>query len=543
MLGIYIRTSRPKDNSVSLEDQMKLGIDVAEELGLELDLYEDKGKSAATEDIEHREGLKRLIKDIIDLKITKVYVYDESRLSRNPSYKYELVRILKEHKVIVHTTIDGVIDYNDVNSEFMSEVRGIIHKRHVTETKLKIQSTLLRNATNGKAHQGAMKPYGYTSDEEGYLVVDKEEAKVIKKIFKLSLKGNGSRAIANELNRLEIPTRGNKVLKKGITVKNKYTGTERHIKQKEIQWAPNTVLSILKNPIYKGERHYKDNVFECVSIVDAVTWEKVQVNFAKNKRTSKRNNKYQYLLKGLIRCNRCGRNYYGRTRESKKDHYYMCSSKRIPNQNCGNRSINIDRIEAEVWYRIVNSEEFLKVIDSEPFRDLDGVEVMLEQQKALETNLGTLSKQRQNAITLRTKDKINDDELDEHLNRIETDRVELVKQLDEIKSNLDVALETSTIGDDYFNFQKKLNRYKNQLDFETKVKLVHVFVKEIIVDYIDDDKEYEIIIEFRNRAKHYDPKSTFRLPRIEKVSKHHPKTNLKADDLLQKKIDKVLNRK
>ena len=65
----------------------------------------------------------------------------------------------------------------------------------------------------------------------------------------------------------------------------------------------------------------------------------------------------------MLRCGRCGRNYYGRTRISKKDNYYTCSSKRITNHNCGNRSLNIDILDDIIWNKFIGNGELTKLIE------------------------------------------------------------------------------------------------------------------------------------------------------------------------------------
>ena len=54
-------------------------------------------------------------------------------------------------------------------------------------------------------------PYGYRADDKGFLVVDDEEAIVIRDIYSLALQGKGYRGIARELNSKGIRTRWTKL--------------------------------------------------------------------------------------------------------------------------------------------------------------------------------------------------------------------------------------------------------------------------------------------------------------------------------------------
>ncbi len=150
------------------------------------------------------------------------------------------------------------------------------------------------------------------------------------------------------------------------------------------------------------------------------------------------------MLKGLLRCGRCGRNYYGRTRISKKDNYYTCSSKRILNHNCGNRSLNIDILDEIIWNKFVGDGQLTKLIESH-FSNLNTSDIVVEIQteiKAFESALKVLDKEKSNIINSIRKGIITDSDVKSEMNniRIEKDALEtkiynLKEQLDSDKEN------------------------------------------------------------------------------------------------------------
>ena len=84
--------------------------------------------------------------------------------------------------------------------------------------------------------------------------IEETEAKVIRMIFDMAIKGDTLYKIASHLNSLEIPTR---LKLKGRT--RKYlNGAEGQTK-----WTPVTVTRILKRTLYKGIRTYKDMTVSC----------------------------------------------------------------------------------------------------------------------------------------------------------------------------------------------------------------------------------------------------------------------------------------
>lgn len=96
-----------------------------------------------------------------------------------------------------------------------------------------------------------------------------------------------------------------------------------------------------------GDKIY--NLFNCPSIVSNETWELAQETFKKNIISSIRNQKFFYILKGILICGECGGTYYGKMRSDLSDKYYMCSSRRSKSRPCNNPGISIELVESAVW--------------------------------------------------------------------------------------------------------------------------------------------------------------------------------------------------
>ena len=77
---------------------------------------------------------------------------------------------------------------------------------------------------------------------------------------------------------------------------------------------------MLTSPVYKGCYRYRPSGQEEIlipvpPIVDEPTWQAAQVQLTANSLYSSLNNRrHQYLLRGLVRCPRCGGTYTGYTR-------------------------------------------------------------------------------------------------------------------------------------------------------------------------------------------------------------------------------------
>lgn len=348
-VGIYCRISREKGfENRSIQDQKMLGIEFCESNNFDFDVYIDEGLSGT---IEERPEFRRLLQNIVDGDINLIWVFDDSRIQRDPEIRFLINKHLRDFDVKYYTHVDGYFDIYNPQEELFKGIMAQFNKYFVELTKMKIKSVLSRRAKSGKGWGVA--PYGYKLNKEGKYELHSEESEIVKKIYRLSLEGLGTERIAKSLNDDGVDTRYNK-LDGVIRIKDKRDGKVKAIKKSEIKWAGNTIRGILNNSMFFGVKKINDVTFEVPALFDIEYWEMVNSNLRnKNKNTINKGGtkKYDYLLNKVISCGRCGRNYNGKTRPDKKDHFYYCMSKRT-SHNCGNRSVNIDKIESAVWHLI-----------------------------------------------------------------------------------------------------------------------------------------------------------------------------------------------
>ncbi|MGD0341800.1 MAG: recombinase family protein [Bacteroidales bacterium] len=492
-LGIYCRISKAKDgNDLSIPDQKHKGIKKAKELGLPYELYIDEGISGASDKIEDRPEFARFIADISNGTLSAVYAYDQSRFERNPQVRFLINQIFKKTNITYYTELDGLVDLNDPQAEFFGDLLSVINKYHVTLTKIKVKSALKTRVESGKAH--SILPYGYKKDESGTLIVDEEESDIIKKIYDLSLSGMGTRSIANFLNDNGVLTRYNKIQTGTISTKNKFTGTVTVTDKKDIKWAGNTIRNIIKNTIYKGERVYSQEIYKVPEIINSTKWEKAQKNLESNRNNSGKKVVHRYLLKGLLRCGICGRNMYGRSRVNKHDNYYMCSSKRIKGENCRNRSINIDKIEAFIWDRFFKGDDFLNRIRKEFTRDDTKLVELKKQIETLEHKLSTFENEKNRAIELVVKGTLSEKDVKSVINKTNKAIDETKGLLLEHSHRLHLIENNTTIIEKYTD---EFVHFTTNTTFQQKKKIINDFIENIEVKFDDFLGSYEITVHFK----------------------------------------------
>lgn len=354
MLGIYARISKEKEETDrSIEDQIQTGVELAEKLNLTYRIYREADGTSGSLPIDKRPELKRLVDDILSNEINAVYAFDQSRLERNVETNFILKRLFKDFQIKLY--FQGGLQAQSLETDLAGDIISRVNQYYLEITKKKIKSVLNRNAKEGRRFSFIQ--FGYMEGKDKKLVINEEEAEIVKTIFALSLEGMGTAKIAEELNRKEILTRYNQ--KEGTyRVVNKYTKEVSIRQKKDVKWKGGTIRNIITNPIYKGERRWNENTYPVPPIFEEWYWQKVNDNLKNNSNNRGKRVEHSYLLKGLLRCGKCGSNYYGRTRVAKdgkkpKDNYYTCSSKRKGEQNCGNGSVNIEALDNLIWLHML----------------------------------------------------------------------------------------------------------------------------------------------------------------------------------------------
>lgn len=499
MLGIYARQSRNdgiKESSVV--DQINQGKLKASELKLDYKVYQDVNESAAYDSLENRPSFIKLLKDVEDGIIAAVFVYDQSRLSRNATTQLYIKRILSENKVKVYTILDGTIDYEDSDSELMSDIKTLFNIKYIRDTSKKIKSKLQLNVSRGKVGGGLFKSYGYKKGVDSMLVIDEEEAPVIKEIYHLYINGMGTGKIAEYLNKKGIPTKSSKVLKVGLHIEDKYTKQIKLIRKEEMQWAGAVVLEMIKNSIYKGDRKYRGKTYPAPAIIDTETWSLAQKQIIKNKNVGGKIT-HQYLLNDLLFCGRCGCGYKGRTRESKRDHIYYCTSKNNANVKCGIRSINIDYLNNIVWDMVTNSDTITKLALEEvsKLKNPDYLKELELNKKQLEAQIRLEEQAKSKTLELCKRGVLTLDEAEKDMQLNNTNIGAFKAQLLGIQSKLDNQKNTIKIIDEVKEAQNQLDKIKDTQDFETKQKLVKLFIEKVIINFDDSKQEFTLSFSIR----------------------------------------------
>jgi DNA invertase Pin-like site-specific DNA recombinase len=509
MLGIYTRLSKEDKDSTSIINQLREGKEFAEKNNYKnYQIYNEGEGLSGTLDIDERPEFSKLLNDIITGEVQAVWFRNQNRVERNSlTFHIFLDACKKTTTKIYHA--DKEFDYNDPNQLLTNSILSTLNAYSAQLQSHQTKKVLKSRIEQGKAH--GVLAFGYTKDKDGYLKIDMAEATIVKKIYELSLSGMGTKSIAKWLEENEVPTRYNGFGEGRLKSTNKYTKEVTYQAKKDVKWSGNTVRNIITNTLNKGQRIWKRETYEAPSIVTPEYWLKVNENLSKNRNNSGATVKHKYLLKGLLRCGRCGRNYYGRSRVSKKDHYYQCSSKR--EKSCGNRSINIDRLEEYIWFQLFINGGIVEELKKE-YTTTDTT-LRIEELEAELINLNTknnsFKSKIDNALELILEGKITQSLLEDKISTYEKQQLKLDAEIEGLNTNLD---QLKNAKETFKEYHSEFGRLTYTTDFEQKKSIVNTFIKNIII--LTKGGEYFLKIEFNidipPRGGHYIKEYGFFMP-------------------------------
>ena len=261
-------------------------------------VFEDGGYSGGS--IE-RPALQELLDEIEAGNIQAVVVYRLDRLTRSIADFYELWRIFEKHGVVFVSATEAFSTDTPTGELFLNLLLSLAQwERQLTRQRVadKIAERSKRGYWNG-----GNPPFGYDySKEEKLLVPNKKEVPIVRNIFELIAQYGSPAEVAKQLNTDGITTKSHLATKKDG--KTKVMGGKR--------WVGQNVTRLIRNPLYKGIITHADNEYEGrhKALIDAKLWEKANKALMEKKpaqTSTRRSNRHEMLLKGILTCGHCGK--------------------------------------------------------------------------------------------------------------------------------------------------------------------------------------------------------------------------------------------
>lgn len=293
-------------------------------------IYADDGISGTG--VKKRDEFQRMIDDCINGKIDVIISKSISRFARNTIDCLNYIRQLKALNIPVIFEKEN-LNTMDSKSEFILTVMASLAQQESESLSRNVKMGIQYRFQAGKVRVNTNWFLGYKHDAEGNLIVDEEQAEVVRRIFREYLEGKSCRKIA-----------------KGLMADGIRTGAGR------TKWWDSGVMKVLTNEKYMGDallqktyttdvltkkrvkndgvipQYYVENDHE--AIISKETFNEVQAEIKRRSRpVNKTDHKVgycsKYALTGVLYCGECGAPYLRQTwtRHGEKRIVWRCRNR------------------------------------------------------------------------------------------------------------------------------------------------------------------------------------------------------------------------
>lgn len=311
--ALYARYSTDRQRETSIDDQLRAARARAEKEGWPIVAEHADQEVSGSIPVALRRGGKALLADALAARFEVLIVEGLDRVVRDLGEQEQLVKRLEFRGIRIIGTADGY-DTQARGRKVMRVARGLVNELYLDDLREKTHRGLAGQFDRGY-HVGGV-CYGYrseaTADGRGrQLVIDEDQARVVRRIFDEYVQGAGARAIVHRLNTEGVPSpRGGTWAvsalvgdrKRGAGLLNSEIYMGRLVWNRR-QW--------LKDP-ETGKRRYVDRPREewqvrempQLRIIDASVWAEARARDRRS--TAKKGPPIRTLFAGVLRCSVCG---------------------------------------------------------------------------------------------------------------------------------------------------------------------------------------------------------------------------------------------
>lgn len=480
---LYERLSRDDNmdgESYSIGNQKKLLIKVAKEKGYtNLVHFFDDGISGVTMD---RPGFADMIQQLEQGKAAAVFVKDLSRLGRN---YIEVGRLTEEffpnHDIRLVAVSDN-IDTDEGENE-LAPIRNLFNEWYARDISKKRR---ISNKIKGNAGEPmGQPPYGYIKDPENpkRWIVDEEAARVVRRIYRMTLEGVGTEQIAAKLE------------EDGVLTPRAYwqsKGINRPGKVKDLpptHWNSSSVIKMLSVQEYCGDilnfktysKSYKNKkrlendrenwaIFKDVHepIIERAVFEQVQQKRGKMRKRQAKDGE-RSMFSGLLVCADCGSNLHFHFNQGNPEiKYFNCSNYKGNRGTCGSTHyVRVDFLEQVVLgeirrltkYAGLYEDDFLKEVIGHS-RQAEETERRLKEKelKSLLARDDELDGLFERIYEDNVSGKLSDDRFAKMSRRYEEEQKELSEKIKKLRSEIEKQSSRATSTELFVSIVRKYTR-------------------------------------------------------------------------------------
>ena len=423
-------------------------------------IFYDKASGGNSE----RTGFSLMKESITTKAVDFLYVWRLDRISRNVSDLLDLYDFCSQHGVTIVSIADPITATGDSLARFQISVVGSVAQLQ-RELIAENQRIGLRRKHDLGLHLTARVPFGYRYISTDQIVIQEEEAEIVRRVYELYLGGIGYKRICSIF------------AAEGVMVRDN-------------PFRVHNVRSILTNAFYSG---YIDNEFGIVKgIHPPIVTREMQDDVRKiqQSRHVKKKDFRRHLLTGKIRCPHCGKNLsihiVGPSRKSRrynKLYYYICPSNSANGKlGCEGIHLRAEKIEVQAVTAVrefLNDKERLRQIQNQLNKKIAKV------RERKDERTDNIESRKQAALVLFERGKLSAKQLTDELKRLSLykaddadqskdempDRVHL-KELTQRIVSLGIVQQMPTVQQYQF-FQEVIDR----IEIDNQKRVLGIYLK------------------------------------------------------------------
>ncbi len=308
-------------------------------------IYTDEGISATN--TKKRDGFNRMVADALAGKIDLIITKSVSRFARNTVDSLTTIRKLKEHNVECYFEKENIWTF-DSKGELLLTIMSSLAQEESRSISENVTWGHRKRFADGKVSFAYSRVLGLEKGPDGNIVVNQEQAEIVKLIFRRFLEGMTPHSIAAELTNMGIKSPGGKDKWNSATVRRmlsneKYKGDA--LLQKEF------TVDYLQKKTKRNEgevpQYYVEGNHE--AIIEPSVFDLVQTELAKRSKKSEARYSGVSIFSNKIKCAECG-SWYGSKVWHSNDKYrrviYRCNHKFDGNRKCETPHVTEEEIIA-----------------------------------------------------------------------------------------------------------------------------------------------------------------------------------------------------
>lgn len=482
-VAIYCRVSTEEQalGGHSIEAQRQELIKYCSAFDYEIyDFYVDAGFSASTME---RPALQKLLADSNKYNIALVWRLD--RISRDMTDLMKILEVFENNNVAFKSKTEN-FDTSTASGRLMLNMLGSFAEFERSSISERIILAHQKILNEGK-WRGGPSPFGYNINEDKILVINEDEADIVRLIFAMSANDNiGTRTISVKLNQLGYTTRAGK------------------------PFSSYTITRILKNPTYCGymingkQRQIKKNgkkksiyledyktfkgIYE--PIVSEETYKRSLKNMEARKQNKGSSSTSGNIFGGLIFCGNCGE-YMLRSVSRTKGAFFTCGSYKHYGK-CSHHYISEQRIIKEIKKSIggmvQNQDEIIAITNRAIEKQKSSVKDIERQIAKLKNQLEGFETRENRLFELIEKDIITEEEFINRKSVLGKEKLNINDSLKDLEKQL-IKTEEKNNNKDFLQDIKTFNESFDSMPLSDQKKLIKSVIQKINV--MGSTKPYE----------------------------------------------------